>query len=129
MIHQQFPARAIRRRFKPVSDADMLAQHHAAITALKAHHIVTLHRAPDRYYRDPRLLRPRDTAQTTKRSMYLGDQSRELINADLVMPQIALDNPRDEPRIELTGGVILCHRARLQIVFPLRTVMLSSLIP
>lgn len=100
MVCRQFPAIAIRRGFESMSDPDMPPQHHAAITAIEAHHIVPLHRALDRNRRRSRLLGRCDAPETAERSMHLGDEPGELIAADLVMPHIAADNARDETRID-----------------------------
>ena len=48
MIGWQLPADAILRGFKPMSDAEMPAEHLAAISALEANDMVVLHRSPDR---------------------------------------------------------------------------------
>lgn len=111
MIRRQFPAVAIRRRVEPMGGADMPAQRRASKSAIEAHHVVTPHRATDRNCRRSRLLRRRDAPEAVERSIHLGNQPGELIDADFVMPHIAADNARDQPRIDLIS-VVLRHRSR-----------------
>ncbi len=112
MIRRQFPARAIRRGFEPMSDANMPAQHLAAEAAVETDHIVLLHRAPDRHRRRPPFFRRRRAPETGERSPHFGNEARELIDADLVMLHIVTDNARDETRINLSCRATLCHRTR-----------------
>src|SRR5712691_8017445 len=112
MIRRQFPARAIRRGFEPMSDADVPAQHLAAEAAVETDHIVLLHRAPDRNRRRRRFFRRRGAPETGKRSPHFNNEARELIDADLVMLHIVTDNARDETRINLSCRATLCHRTR-----------------
>ena len=109
VISWQLPPDAILRGFKPVSDADMPAEHLAEKPALEADDTVALHRSPDRDSRQQRCRRGRALAKATERAMHRRNQACELIDADSILRDIATDNPRNQAEINCLRGAFIGH--------------------
>jgi hypothetical protein len=83
--------------------AQMPSQRLAAKPAFEAHDMVGLHRSPDR---DSRLQQARgrhrrDLAEAAKRAMHHRNQSRNLINGDIILRHITPDDLRNQGEINL----------------------------
>jgi hypothetical protein len=109
MIRRQFPVGAIRRRFEPMSVAEMPAQHQATKPAFEADDMVVLHRPPNRDCRCRRSRLRRALAEATERAMHDGNQSRKLINGDTVLCDITTDDLHNQARISLLRTAVIGH--------------------
>ena len=80
-----------------MSDAEMAAEHLAAISAIETDDMVALYRSPDRDRRHQRRRRRRRCAlaETTERAMHRRYQCRNLINADTILRDITPDDLRN----------------------------------
>jgi hypothetical protein len=94
-----------------MSDAEMPAEHPAAISAFEADDMVVLHRSPDRdcRRRRGRLRRRRALAEATERAMHFCNQARELIDADSILRDVATDDPHNQAEINRLRGTLINH--------------------
>ena len=94
-----------------MSDAEMPAEHLAAISALEANDAVVLHRSPDRDCRRQRGRRRCRLAldKATERAMHRRNQSRHLINADTILRDITPDDLRNQAKINQLRGAFIGH--------------------
>jgi len=94
-----------------MGDAEMPAEHPAAISALEADDMVVLHRSPDRDCgrRRGRRRRRCALAEATERAMHRRNEARELIEADSILRDIATDDPRNQEEINCLRGTFINH--------------------
>ena len=94
-----------------MSDAEMPAEHPAAISAFEADDMVVLHRSPDRdgRRRRGRRRRRRALAEANERAMHFCNQARELIDADSILRDVATDDPRNQAEISRLWGTFFNH--------------------
>ena len=86
---------------EPVRDPQMPAEHLRARPALKANHIILLHRAADRHRWLPRLfLYRRGAPETGQCPVYRDNQCSKLVGRNLVMPHIAANDVRNLVEID-----------------------------
>src|SRR5262249_40880252 len=109
MLRRQFPAGAVLRGFKSMSNAEMPAEHLAAKPAFKANNIVALHRSPDRDSRDQRRRCWFALAEATECAMHCRNQAGDLIDSDTMLRDITTDNPRNQDELNLLRGPVLGH--------------------
>jgi hypothetical protein len=109
MICHQFPVGAIRRRFEPMSVAEMPAQHQATKPAFEADDMVVLHRSPNRDCRHQRDRLRRALAEATECAMHRHNQSRKLINGDTILRDITTDDLGNQAGINLLRAAVIGH--------------------
>lgn len=109
MIRRQTPACAILMRAQAVYGAQMPAKRAAPKPALKAHDELRRDRAADRHGRPALFLPSCRPLATCKRSIDIGNQSRQIVGCDGVMSNIAADDLRDQMEINLTRRIVAFH--------------------
>jgi hypothetical protein len=82
-----------------MSDAEMPAEHPAAISAFETDDMLVLHRSPDRDCRRRGAL-----AEATERAMHFCNQARDLIDADSILRDVATDDPHNQAKISRLRG-------------------------